>query len=159
MCRCTQVSVCVCVIAFGLKRFRELLCFSASVSFVWLLPHISVRKMTIDLYQTNTSHSAMAIRLLAKALNINLSVHNLDFKKEEHLKPEFLKVINKIIRKEIIVRRNFLYSADQSSTYRSNFSRRWFCCLGVSCNFDLFWLKNMHKILHYILNALKLVQS
>lgn len=50
-------------------------------------------KMTIDLYQTPRSPNAMVVRLLAKELNINLNIIDLDLQNGENLKPEFLKVL------------------------------------------------------------------
>ena len=48
--------------------------------------------MPIDLYQTNFSSPCRAVRLVAAALGVNLNLKICDIRKQEQLKPEFLKV-------------------------------------------------------------------
>uniref|UniRef100_A0A1Q3FTM2 glutathione transferase n=2 Tax=Culex tarsalis TaxID=7177 RepID=A0A1Q3FTM2_CULTA len=46
----------------------------------------------MDLYHMELSPPCQSVRLLAKALNLELNLINLDLFKDEHLKPEFLKI-------------------------------------------------------------------
>ncbi|XP_069700049.1 glutathione S-transferase 1-1-like [Periplaneta americana] len=48
--------------------------------------------MTIDFYYTEGSSPCNSVRLLAKALNLDLNMKTLDLRKQEHLTPAYLKI-------------------------------------------------------------------
>ena len=48
--------------------------------------------MGLDLYNFDDSPPCQSVRLVAKALGLKLNLIEVDLWKEEHLKPEFLKV-------------------------------------------------------------------
>lgn len=50
--------------------------------------------MPIDLYHVPGSSPCRAVRLVAAALGVDLNLKLLNLMEGEHMKPEFLKVIN-----------------------------------------------------------------
>lgn len=53
--------------------------------------------MVLDLYYVPRSPACYTVQMVAKAVNVELNLKELDLTKGEHLTPEFLKVLDTVV--------------------------------------------------------------
>lgn len=77
----------------------------------------------ITLYYMPVSPASRAVVLVAKAIDIDLDLREIDISRGEHMTPEYLKVSNYISCSICIKMQLSLYLSDKSSAHTSSLRR------------------------------------